>query len=282
MPPPCCTIDGIEVFVEGDGPQAVVMIHGWPDTHRLWDGTVAALQDRYRCVRFTLPGFDRSQPARPLSLADMTRLFAAIVDAVSPAQPVTLLLHDWGCVFGYEFAARHPDRVSRIVAVDIGDHHSADFARSLTAKAKWQIFSYQCWLAIAWMMGRHVNAALGRRMTRAMAHSLRCPTPADAVDWPMNYPYAMRWFNAFGGLRGAGQAERLIDEQLPGLFVYGRRKPFMFHSSRWVRHLNRTTGCAAKSLDTGHWIMKQKPAEFHAVLKDWLANVTQPASTPKA
>ena len=36
-------IDGIEVQVEGDGAEAVVMIHGWPDTLRLWDRTVEAL-----------------------------------------------------------------------------------------------------------------------------------------------------------------------------------------------------------------------------------------------
>ena len=41
------------------------MIHGWPDTHRLWDRQVAALQDRYRCVRFALPGFDASRTGRP-------------------------------------------------------------------------------------------------------------------------------------------------------------------------------------------------------------------------
>ena len=38
------------------------MVHGWPDTYRLWDGQVEALKDRYRCVRFTLPGFDAAQP----------------------------------------------------------------------------------------------------------------------------------------------------------------------------------------------------------------------------
>ena len=268
MPPPCCTIDGIEVFVEGDGPQAVVMIHGWPDTHRLWDGTVAALQDRHRCVRFTLPGFDRLQAPRPTSLDAMTQLFAAIVDAVSPAQPVTLLLHDWGCVFGYEFAARHPDRVSRIVAVDIGDHHSADFARSLTAKAKWQIFSYQCWLAVAWAMGRHVNAALGRRMTRAMARSLRCPTPSDAIDWPMNYPYAMQWFGLAGGFRDAAP----VRPPCPLLYLYGERKPFMFHSPQWLQGLRDSPGSEVHGLRSGHWVMVDQAQAFNERVRHWLGN----------
>ena len=45
------------VHVEGQGPYTIVMVHGFPDTYRLWDGTVAALKDSYRCARFTLPGF---------------------------------------------------------------------------------------------------------------------------------------------------------------------------------------------------------------------------------
>ena len=71
MNDPALTVEGIDVFIEGDGPQTVLMIHGWPDTHRLWDATVEALKDQHRCVRFTLPGFDPHKPARATSLADM-------------------------------------------------------------------------------------------------------------------------------------------------------------------------------------------------------------------
>ena len=42
-------IDGIEVLIEGSGrpdAQTIVMIHGWPDTLRLWDAQVAALTGR--------------------------------------------------------------------------------------------------------------------------------------------------------------------------------------------------------------------------------------------
>lgn len=280
-PVPELVIDDVDVFIDGVGPQTVVMVHGWPDTPALWDGTVAALVPEWRCVRFHLPGFDLARGPRPMSQSDIVALIARIVDAVSPDQRVTLLLHDWGCAFGYTYAKRHTDRVARIVALDIGDVGSTDYFESLGWREKLMISGYQLWLAVAWSLGAYAPG-LANRMTRWMARKIGCRNDPALIGWEMNYPYAMRWFNAFGGLRGAGHADRLIGENLPGLFVYGRRKPFMFHSSRWVRHLNRTTGCAAKSLDTGHWIMKQKPAEFHAVLKDWLANVTQPASTPKA
>src|SRR5690606_10630385 len=97
-------IQGLEVVIEGQGP-TVVFLHGWPDTLELWDDTVAALRDAYRCVRFSLPGFDLSKPPRPQSVDGMCALVGAVVDAVSPNEPVTLVLHDWGCFFGYEYAA---------------------------------------------------------------------------------------------------------------------------------------------------------------------------------
>ena len=273
MTSPALTVQGIDIFIEGDGPHTVLMIHGWPDTHRLWDGTVEALKAQYRCVRFTLPGFDPSKPPRATSLADMTALFGAIVQAVSPGQPVTLLLHDWGCIFGYEFAARHPAQVERIVAVDIGDHNSGAFARSLTGKAKWQIFAYQCWLALAWALGRTFSGALGDRMTRSMARSMRCRTEPASIRWTMNYPYAMQWFGLLGGFRGAAP----IDPACPLLYLYGERKPFMFHSPQWLERIAARPGSAVQGFRTGHWVMVDQPEAFNQRVVAWLNEDSQAA-----
>ncbi len=87
------------------------------------------------------------------SNAKMTALIADIVDAVSPARPVHLVLHDWGCVFGYEFAATRPERMARVVSVDIGDYKSDAYRRSLSVKSKVLVFAYQFWLAVAWTVG---------------------------------------------------------------------------------------------------------------------------------
>ena len=266
MTHPALAVQGIDIFIEGDGPTTVLMIHGWPDTQRLWDGTVEALRARYRCVRFTLPGFNPHKPPRATSLADMTALFGAIVQAVSPGRPVTLLLHDWGCIFGYEFAAGHPAQVQRIVAVDIGDHNSAAFTASLTAKARWQIFAYQFWLALAWTLGRTFSSALGDRMTRSMARSMRCRSEPAAIRWTMNYPYAMLWFGLRGGFRGAAP----IDPACPLLYLYGERKPFMFHSPRWLERIAARPGSAVQGFRTGHWVMVDQPEAFTRRVRTWL------------
>ncbi len=262
-------IENVEVLVEGEGTHTVVMLHGWPDAPALWDDTVAALRDGYRCVRICLPGYDLSKPPRAMSVAAVNGLIRKIVDTVSPHEQVSLLLHDWGCLFGYEFAARHTERVARVIGVDIGDTSAGAYLRGLSGKQKRMIAGYQIWLAVAWKLGRWLPG-LANRMTRHMARKMGCRNPPEHIGWQMNYPYAMGWFGEKGGLRGVARVDKLLGSKMPALYIYGRRKPFMFHSEAWVAQLTRAPGCEVLALDTGHWVMRQKRVEFNACVRAWL------------
>ncbi len=256
-------IDGIDVFIEGSGDHSIVMVHGWPDTHRLWDAQVAHLSANYRCIRFTLPGFDIGKPRRGYALAELVDTLKHIVEQTCPGQQVTLMLHDWGCIFGYEFAMRHPHLVRRIVGVDIGDVGSRAHLQGLSAKAKFMVFAYQVWLAIAWRVG----GTLGDRMTRWMARTMHCRSDARFIGSAMNYPYYIQWTGAFGSYRHALR----FDPQGPMLYIWGRKKPFQFHSTEWVQTLRQRPGSQALEFDTGHWVMTARPREFNEALAAWLA-----------
>jgi pimeloyl-ACP methyl ester carboxylesterase len=239
------------------------MIHGWPDTYRLWDEQVAFLKDRYRCVRFTLPGFDIEKPRRAFSLDEMMAIVKNIVERTSPGRKAILMLHDWGCAFGYQFAMRFPSLVSRIIGVDIGDAGTRAHIGSLTLRAKVMVFAYQIWLAIAWRIG----GRLGDRMTLAMARIARAPSDPRFIDSRMDYPYYIRWMKAYGSYRGMVRFEPSV----PMLFIYGKKKLFLFHTPAWAEALASRPRSQVHAFDTGHWVMKQKPQEFNAVVAAWLA-----------
>jgi cis-3-alkyl-4-acyloxetan-2-one decarboxylase len=258
-------VDGSDVRVEGHGAGTLVMLHGWPDTLALWDPQVAHFAPRWRCVRFTLPGFDTRQGRRAMTLAQMTAHIARVVDAVSPTEPVTLLLHDWGAVYGYEYAMRHPTRVVRLVGVDIGDVASGEFLRSLTLKAKLMVAGYQLWLAAAYLM----PAGLGNRMTRWMARMLRAPAPAGQIAAQMNHPYLAQWSGGFRGLLR-------VEPACPMLYLYGERKPFLFHAPAWTARLAARPGSAVHGLRAGHWVMVNQPEAFNRVVDDWLGGQAPP------
>ena len=271
-------IDGIAIHIEGppEAADTVVMIHGWPDTHRLWDRTVAALKDQHRCVRFTLPGFDNARPRDPRSVQQLVEFFARVIESTCPGQPVTLLVHDWGAVFGYQFAMRRPDLVARVIGVDVGDANSPQHLKSLSNKAKLGIAGYQWWLLLAWRLGALIPS-LGDGMTRRMARALRCPAPQALICSGMCYPYDIAWLGSHGGLK------RLAPVALtqPMLFIYGTRKPFMFHSQTWADGLAARPGCQVVALRTGHWVMDNDPAGFIDAVRAWLdATPSRVAPTP--
>ena len=58
----------IAVYEEGnpDGP-TVVLVHGWPDSHVLWDGVAPLLADRFRIVRYDNRGVGRSSVPKSAS-----------------------------------------------------------------------------------------------------------------------------------------------------------------------------------------------------------------------
>lgn len=258
-------IAGVQVHVEGQGDEVVLMLHGWPDTHRLWDAQVEALQDRYRCVRFTLPGFDRSRPRQGFSLDEVVGTIRAVAAHVSPDRPVTLLLHDWGCIYGYQYAMREPGRVARIVGVDIGDAGSRDHIATLGAKAKAMVAFYQLWLVAAWRLSAVFGDGLGDRMTRFMARAIGHRGDPQQITVNANYPYDMQWTGSFGSFK----AMQVFKPVCPTLYVYGRRKPFMFHSQAWAEALAQRPGSATEGFDTGHWVMVEQPERFNQVVRTW-------------
>jgi pimeloyl-ACP methyl ester carboxylesterase len=257
------TIDGIDVHIDGDGDETIVMIHGWPDTWRLWDLQVEALKTHWRCVRFTLPGFDVARPRRAYSMDELVAFFKKVVDSVSPGRPVTLMLHDWGAVFGYQFALRHPSLVARIIGVDIGDTTSKAYRSSLTVTAKLGVFGYQAWLALAWRIG----GSPGDRMTRAMARAVKVPSDMACVGSCMNYPYDIQWTGSHGSYRHLAP----VEPACPMLFIYGRRKPFLFHSPAWAQRLAARPGNRVVPVEARHWVMRDQPDGFNAAVMDWLA-----------
>ncbi len=100
--------DGLDLAVweRGDPTHpTVVLVHGYPDTHRVWDGVAAALADEFHVVAHDVRGAGES--AWPVDRAgyDLSHLVAdigAVIDTFSPDAPVHLVGHDWGSIQGWE------------------------------------------------------------------------------------------------------------------------------------------------------------------------------------
>ena len=111
-------------IIDGDeSGETLMFIQGWPDDASLWDPQVAALAERYRCVRITLPNFGGARDTRwGHSTDEIIHALARCIREVSPDAPVTLIIHDWGAMWGHLLHQRHPELVQRVAGLDIAPH----------------------------------------------------------------------------------------------------------------------------------------------------------------
>ena len=113
----------LAVYEEGnpEGP-TVVLVHGWPDSHVLWDGVVPLLAEKFRVIRYDSRCAGASSGPKQFfkyAMADFADDFAAVVAELSPGQPVHVLGHDWGSIGLWEYLSRPGagDRVASFTSV---------------------------------------------------------------------------------------------------------------------------------------------------------------------
>ena len=109
----------IAVYEEGnpDGP-TIVLVHGWPDSHVLWDSVAAELAPRYRVVRYDARGAGATEAPGAVASYVVEQLaddFGAVVAAVSPDAPLHVVAHDWGSATVWEYVTR-PQATDRVAS----------------------------------------------------------------------------------------------------------------------------------------------------------------------
>lgn len=101
----------------GPGP-TVLLVHGYPNTHRVWDQLAAELGADHHVVRYDVRGAGQSGVPADLRGYRLDRLaddLFAVADAVSPDQPVHVVGHDWGSIQAWH-AATDPRAAKRIAS----------------------------------------------------------------------------------------------------------------------------------------------------------------------
>jgi NAD(P)-dependent dehydrogenase (short-subunit alcohol dehydrogenase family)/pimeloyl-ACP methyl ester carboxylesterase len=113
--------DGVSLAVYERGDPArptVLLVHGYPDDHTVWDAVAAELAGRFHVVGYDVRGAGRSgEPSgREGYLLDrLAEDLATVADRVSPDAPVHLVGHDWGSIQGWH-ALSSPRLAGRIAS----------------------------------------------------------------------------------------------------------------------------------------------------------------------
>jgi pimeloyl-ACP methyl ester carboxylesterase len=121
----------------GDGP-AVLLIHGFPDSRRVWREQVGPLSDAgFRTIAPDLRGFGESERPQGVDAYRVTTVIGDLVELLDEhgVERAHVIGHDWGAGLAWVLAALHPERVSSLAALSVG-HPNASRPRSLESREK--------------------------------------------------------------------------------------------------------------------------------------------------
>lgn len=106
--------------VGGQGP-AVLLLHGYPQTHLAWRRIAPELAQRYRVVVPDLPGYGASRQLDQECRWTKRRVAAALLELMDALGLETFAVvgHDRGARVGYRLALDHPARVERYASLTV-------------------------------------------------------------------------------------------------------------------------------------------------------------------
>jgi haloacetate dehalogenase len=118
------TDSGAVIFMErrGAGP-AVVLLHGFPETHLMWRSIAPALSADFTVICADLPGYGRStsanlSPDPPQSKRAMALTLVQAMERLGFSQ-FAVVGHDRGGRVAYRMALDHAKRITRVAVLDI-------------------------------------------------------------------------------------------------------------------------------------------------------------------
>jgi len=135
---------GIEYEVTGQG-RPVVLLHGFPDSGRLWRHQVPALAGAgFRVIVPDLRGYGRSDKPQPIEAYSMVFLAADVLAVLAglEIERAHVVGHDWGAALAWGLAALAPDRVDHLAVLSVG--HPATFRRTpRQCEKSWYMLLFQ-------------------------------------------------------------------------------------------------------------------------------------------
>ena len=268
------SLHGLSFTVDVAGPtagEAVLLLHGFPETRHMWRHQVAALAAAgYRAIAPDQRGYSRgARPADEAAYASELIVgdALALMDALGHAR-FHLVGHDWGGQIAWLIAAGHAARLSSLTI--LSRPHPAAFARAMKEDA-----------AQAERSRHHRAFRAADAIQRMRASGLKFlreallaqGVPASDADVyvaqlmePGAIEGAMSWYRA-GGL--AGDAVSAVD--VPTLYVWGREDATVGRmAAELTRDYVRGPYRFVAMDGAGHFLVDQFPDAVSALLLEHL------------
>jgi pimeloyl-ACP methyl ester carboxylesterase len=256
------------VLDEGAG-SPVLLLHGFPDTSRLWRAQIAALTDAgYRAIAPDLRGrgaSDRPEMVSDYALSAIVADVVGILDALE-VERAHVVGHDWGAAVAWLVASLVPNRVDHLVAISVGFPGAArpDFEALQKGWYRLLILFEEAEELLRrddWYLLRELLQGGGEGEDAYMA-SLAEP---DALTAGLN------WYRANLTVETLLGGRELPPVQAPTLGVFGANDLYLTERAMLASEAHVTGTWRYEKLEgAGHWIPLEATERLNELLLDFL------------
>jgi len=267
-------VDGLmlQYLEAGRGP-AVVLLHGYAETSRMWRPLMPQLSDRHRVIAPDLPGIGGSAiPKDGLDMASAARRIHALIRQLGVEHAV-VVGHDIGLMVAYAYAAQFPDEVDRLILMDAFLPGVKGWEAVYNHPAIWH-FRFNGATPEALVKGRE-RTYFEHFWNNFAADGTRSIPEADRQAYAADYarPGRMRagWAYFVSFQQAAVDFEKFARTKLamPLLTVGGDKANGVTLAEQGP--LVATNSSSLVLAHTGHWIMEESPRETADALIRFIA-----------
>ena len=105
--------------VERGAGHPLLLVHGFPLDHQMWQGQIAELSQEFRVIAPDLRGFGQSDDSTStVTMQQFADDLAELLEALAVDQPVAFCGLSMGGYIAWQFWRRHPQRLSHLILCD--------------------------------------------------------------------------------------------------------------------------------------------------------------------
>lgn len=254
----------------GFGP-AVVLIHGFGETSRVWKHVMPVLSQRFRVIAPDLPGIgDSDIPKDGLDMTTAAVRIHRLVESLGIGK-ARIVGHDFGVMVGYAYAAQFPNETEKLVLMEAPLPGIAGWERAYNGPA-WH-FRFNGPIPEKLVEGRertyfeHFWNDFAYDASRSIPEEDRL-IYTEKYSRPGRIHAGWEYYKAFP--KAAAEFPEFAKKRLemPVLAIGGDKSngPLLSEQVKLVA----TDSRAIVLKDTGHWLMDERPDEVMDALSRFL------------
>jgi len=271
--------DGVTLHYAAAGSvKPVILLHGFPEFWYGWKHQIGPLADSgFRIIAPDQRGYNTSDKPKEVSAYNLDVLAGDVVGLMDSLgiERAAVVGHDWGGIVAWWVAARHAERVERLVVLNAP--HPVAFQRYIRTSPRqllksWYTFFFQ----LPWLPEAAARRGNWSGLTEAFTGSSRPGTfgEADLEEYrkawsePGAITAMINWYRA--AMRSGPDQSGDMRVHVPTLVIWGAKDTALERGLAQVSVEQCDQGQVEYIEEASHWVQHEEPERVNRLLIDFL------------